>query len=191
MNRTKTILGVLLAAALLFCAAAATTAFWRGQITTENILTFGSLKLALRQTTLSGQTELPVTDQTPFNITSHNGVSRIVRVENLCDHPMYVRVSLKMAGATANGVTFDAGGLVSYAINDEDWAYENGWYYYKTALGPHTTSEELMTKVIFDDISKITSDYPGGSFDLTVNAQAVQSENNAADPRSASGWPAD
>lgn len=191
MNRTKRITLVLLAAALLICAAAATTAFWRGQITTENILTFGSLKLALRQTTLSGGAERPVTTRDPMRLTDQDSVSRIIRVESLCDHPMFVRVSLQMEGVREDGTIFDAGSLVTFAVNSADWAYEDGWYYYKAALAPRETTAPLMDEIVFNDINKLTSSYPGVTFRMNVKAQAVQSENNAADPRSASGWPAD
>ena len=67
--------------------------------------------------------------------------------------------------------------------------YRDGWYYYKQILTPHETTNALMTQVIFQDIDSITQTYPGSQFDLDVDAQAVQSENNTTDVLSATGWP--
>ena len=102
---------------------------------------------------------------------------------------MFVRVALQMNGATADGTEFNAESLVSYEINRTDWHYQEGWYYYTKPLNPHETTSELMTQVIFKDISNITQTYPGGRFFLQIDAQAVQSENNADNALNASGWP--
>ena len=170
---------------------ALTTAFFTSQVVTDNILTFGDLKLAIRQTTLGPSgSEVPVSQGSSFNITTQNTVSRILRVENVGSHPMYVRVAIHMEGSTAQGSTFDASAMVSYQLNEDAWLYQDGWYYYKQPLAPDETTEELMTQVIFADISTISQQYPGSRFDMQVDAQAVQSENNAPDALSASGWPA-
>ena len=181
---------IFLAAVLALCLTAATTAFLTRQTTADNILTFGSLQLALRQTTLNSHgEEVPVAQDSTFDITSHSAVSRILRVENTGEHPMYFRVALHMAGTTADGKTFDTRDLVSYQLNEADWVYRDGWYYYKQILTPHETTNALMTQVIFQDINSITQTYPGSQFDLDVDAQAVQSENNTTDVLSATGWP--
>ena len=67
--------------------------------------------------------------------------------------------------------------------------YRDGWYYYKQPLAPDEITEELMTQVIFTDIDAITQNYPGSRFDMQVDAQAVQSENNAGHVLSVVGWP--
>ena len=190
MKIRKKYIWILIAAALALCLTAMTTAFLTRQVVTDNILTFGSLKLALHQTTLTPDgSEVAVSNETAFDITSHNAVSRILRVENACDHPMYVRVAVRMEGTTAAGKTFDADELVSYKLNEDDWLYRDGWYYYKQPLAPDEITEELMTQVIFTDIDAITQNYPGSRFDMQVDAQAVQSENNAGHVLSVVGWP--
>ena len=88
---------IFLAAVLALCLTAATTAFLTRQTTADNILTFGSLQLALRQTTLNSHgEEVPVAQDSTFDIPSHSAVSRILRVEHTGEHPMYVRVALHM-----------------------------------------------------------------------------------------------
>lgn len=190
MKKRMKYAGFLAAAVLVLCLTATTSAFLTRHAVTDNLLTFGNLSLALRQTTLTPQgQETPVSSDTPFNITSHQAVSRILRVENTGNHPMYVRVSLQMVGTTSDGQTIDTQDHVSYQLNESDWVYRDGWYYYTQALPPHETTQELMTQVIFNDMNAITQAYPGSQFDLDVDAQAVQSENNASDVLSATGWP--
>lgn len=190
MKKRTIILFIFIAAVLALCLTNATTAFLTRQTTADNILTFGSLQLALRQTTLTpGGEEVSVTQDSAFDITSHSAVSRILRVENTGEHPMYVRVALHMVGTTADGKTFDTQNLVSYQLNEADWVYRDGWYHYKQVLTPHETTNALMTQVIFQNINSITQTYPGSQFDLDVDAQAVQSENNTTDVLSVTGWP--
>lgn len=188
-NKTKYLWG-LIAILLVLGLASVTIAFTTRQATANNVLTFGNLKLALRQTTLSptGE-EIPYNEQESFNITTHNTVSRIVRVENVGDHPMYVRIALSMNGTRADGTAFDTDDLVQYNINDTDWVYRDGWYYYRHALEAQQTTRPLLTEVEFDGNGVITAGGPDSSMDLQIDAQAVQSENNAAAVLDASGWP--
>lgn len=190
MKKRMKYAGFLVAAVLVLCLTATTTAFLTRQVVTDNLLTFGNLSLALRQTTLTAQgEEVPITQDTPFRITSHQAVSRILRVENTGNHPMYVRVSLQVVGVASDGQAIDVQELVSFQLNKSDWVYQDGWYYYTQALPPHAITQELMTQVIFHDIDAVTQQYPGCQFDLDVDAQAVQSENNASHVLSATGWP--
>lgn len=190
MKKKKKYLWIFIAVILILCLTGTTAAFLTRQVATDNILTFGNLQMALRQTTLSSDgNEIPISQKEPFDITSNNIVSRILRVENVGEHSMYVRVALNMNGIAADGTTFDAGDLVTYRLNEADWIYQGDWYYYKQPLAPHEVTNELMTQVIFDNIGVITQNYPGSQFTMHINAQAVQSENNNSDVLSATGWP--
>ena len=102
---------------------------------------------------------------------------------------MYVRVDLGIKGTDKDGNEIkNADALAGYTLNDEDWLYQDGWYYYREALEPGSETEELLTEVIFD-IDEISSLYPGGNFDLNVSAQGVQSRNNEDNVLAARGWP--
>lgn len=190
MKNRKYYSWVLVAAALVLCLTATTTAFLTRQVVTDNVLTFGNLKMIIHQTTiLSDGTEIPVNEDEPTDITYSDRVSRIVRFENVGEHPMYIRVSLKINGISSEGTEFNADDMVAYQINEEDWIYHDGWYYYKQPLKSKETTQELMSQIIFVDISSITNNYPGSRFDMKIDAQAVQSENNAQDVLLAAGWP--
>ena len=189
LNKKKLIC-IAAASVLLICCAAPTIAFITRQTKTENIITFGNVRLQLHETTLNEDNqEIEFQEDTETDITHSDTCSRIVRVENLGEQPIYLRVSLSMEGTQEDGTSFQADEYASYQLNEEDWYYENGWYYYKTELAPHVTSEELMTQVIFNDISEITEKYPGSKFKLSIDAQGVQSKNNGGSVSEAAGWP--
>lgn len=190
MKKRRKYSWVLIVAALVLCLTATTTAFLTRQVVTDNVLTFGNLKMVIHQTTISSNgDEVPVTENIPTNITSNDVISRIVRFENVGEHPMYVRVSIDMNGITSEGTEFDANNMIAYQVNEEDWIYSDGWYYYKQPLEPNETTQELMSQIVFVDMNSITQEYPGSRFDMKMDAQAVQSENNAQDVLSAAGWP--
>lgn len=189
MNKKK-LIWIAAASVLLLCCAAPTIAFITRQTTTDNIITFGNVRLQLHETMLNEDNqEVAVQEEAKTDITHNNTLSRIVRVENLGEQPIYLRVALSMSGTEEDGTPFQADDFVSYQLNEEDWYYEDGWYYYKTELAPHVTSEELMTQVIFNNISEITEKYPGSEFKLDIDAQGVQSKNNGDDVSQAAGWP--
>ncbi len=167
-----------------------TLAYTTSSVETENIITFGNLKLKIVETVLNetGE-EIPFSPEEPVDITKKESVSRIVKVENVGQQPMFVRVELNITGTDKDGNTVEsAKELADYNINEEYWLYDNGWYYYTGILEPGTQSEELITEVMFDT-NQITNNYPGGSFHLEINAQAVQSKNNGTNVIEASGWP--
>lgn len=186
----KKITWIAAASVLLMCCAAPTIAFLTKQTETDNVITFGNVRLQLHETTLNeDRQEVEFEEETQTDITHTDRLSRIVRVENIGSQPVYLRVALSMSGIEEDGTTFKADDYVSYQLNEKDWIYDDGWYYYKTELAPDLTTEELMTEVIFNDINEITEKYPGSEFKLNIDAQGVQSKNNGEDVTKAQGWP--
>lgn len=167
-----------------------TLAFFTTSVDTENIIQFGDLGIRINETTLDAQgEEVAYSPGESANISRNSRQSRIVRVENTGGQPTYVRVDLGIKGTDKDGNEIkNADALAGYTLNDEDWLYQDGWYYYREALEPGSETEELLTEVIFD-IDEISSLYPGGNFDLNVSAQGVQSRNNEDNVLAARGWP--
>ena len=180
---------ILLLSIICLLIMATTVAFITREKVANNILTFGNIKMQLLQTTLDkNNMEKCINDDESFDIMHNSTVSRMIRVKNLGKHDFFLRISLKMMGKDKNNNEFDAYNLVTYDINTEDWIYREGWYYYKTIVKQGETTSNLITKIMFD-IDNITSNYPNGNFKFDVDAQAVQSENNAKDVLSVEGWP--
>lgn len=187
-NRRNTIIACI--GLLAVFAIARSLTFTTVSVDTESTVTFGNLALQINETMLDEEgEEIPCTLENAVPLARKSDVSRIVRVENTGRQPMFVRVALDMQGEDQEGGEIEnANALAEYALNEEDWTYRDGWYYYNALLEPGRETEALMTEVMFD-INKITADYPGGNFDLDILAQGVQSRNNADNALDAQGWP--
>lgn len=157
-----------------------------GQVT--NRITYGDVELTLIENTLENGVEIPFTQNTPVKV-SGGEYSRIVRVKNTGEHPIYVRVALRLTAVDGNGqeTTLPAD-FYSYDINNSDWTESDGWYYYnQAALTENEETNTLMTKIMFDHTK--LNDVAGYELTLHIQAEAVQSENNGDTVWQAVGWP--
>ena len=115
-------------------------------------------------------------------------VSKRVSIENVCGHPFYLRVKV-VSNSTNQALSADD--CLKLDINTADWTFVDGYYYYTKILQPGETTPALFTQVEIVG-SKVDQNHVGSMLSLTVNAYAVQSQNNPAEhPWNAAGWPAD
>lgn len=188
MNKEITIIVLLIIMICLFVITA-TIAFTTRTTITNNIITFGNLKMELIHRTLNEKNEeVDVNNNANIDITYNSTVSRIVRIKNIGNHSFFVRISIDIIGIDENKNQFNANNLVSYNWNTEDWIYKDGYYYYRKELKGNETTSNLMTQIKFD-INNITSNYPNGEFKININAEAVQAENNEKEVLNVVGWP--
>lgn len=166
------------------------TAFISRRITAKNIITFGSVKIQLHETCLDGNgIEVAFNPDSVTKLTSKEVQNRIFRVENISKHPLYVRLSFSVLGTDRDGEKFDT--RKCFRVNTElkEWIYQDGWYYYDSILESGEKTEALVADMICD-MEQILSCYPGSNFELSVQAQAVQSEYNQLESVIlAEGWP--
>ena len=159
--------------------------------TANNVITFGNIKMQLLQTTLNeNNEEINVNNNEKFDITHTSTVSRRIKVKNLGKQEIFLRISLEMIGTDENNKEFNANDLVTYDVNENDWIYKDGWYYYKNTIKENEITSNLITEIAFD-INNITTNYPKGNLKFNVKAQAVQAKNNAVDVLNVVGWPED
>lgn len=101
---------------------------------------------------------------------SENGFEDI-SVRNLGTIDSYIRVKVipqwSEPGLSIANVGFD--------INDSDWKYEDGYYYYKYAVKGSEETSKLINTISFD----LTEAYEGASFTIQVVAEGVQSTHEA------------
>lgn len=188
MNKKTVILLIIVTILLMLCITG-TVAFLAKQVDTDNIITFGNIKMQLIETkTNDNNEEVEVTDGETLDITYESELKRKIKIKNLGNSSIYVRVALDTIGTDREGVNFETKDFVDYNINQENWTYKDGWYYYNQQLEPDQTTEELDTKIKFD-LNEITKKYPKSSFELKINAQAVQAKNNSNQVLEADGWP--
>ena len=151
-----------------------------------NVVTSGDITLQINEMTDQG---------TPFPsegvyVVPGDVVSKVVTVENICDHPFYLRVKL-VYGIDSRELS--SADCFKLNINTENWTFKEGWYYYTGILEPGQETPEVFSHVEIVG-SQVDNSYIGKTLSLSVIAQAVQSEHNPIennDTTTAAGWPAE
>ena len=161
-----------------------TLAFYTTVGTATNVVTSGNIQLKIHEKTADGS-DFPAEG---VYVVPGDIVSKQVSIENICAHPFYLRVKLV---SSTNDETLSPDDCLKLNLDSQNWAEKDGYYYYKQILQPGETTSSLFTQVEIVG-SKVDQTHIGSMLSLTVNAYAVQSENNPAEhPWSASGWPGD
>lgn len=151
-----------------------------------NVVTSGDIELQIHEMTDQG-TAFP---EEGVYIVPGDIVSKQVSIENVCDHPFYLRVKV-IYGVDSQELS--AEDCFKLNIDAENWHLQDGWYYYKGIVAPGQTTPNVFSHVEIVG-SKVDQSYIGKTLTLTVRAQAVQSENNPVEDMKtylASGWPAE
>ena len=179
-------LAIGLAAILVTLLTQGSLAYYTVVGTATNVVTSGNIRLVIHETTDQGT---PFPEEGVYVIPG-DIVSKVVTVENDCDHPFYLRLKVVYG---ANSTDLPAEECLNLNIDTEHWSYKNGWFYYKGIVAPHTFTPRFFSEVEIVG-SKVDASHIGSKLTLTVVAQAVQSENNPVENGDASqafGWPAE
>ena len=186
MRKIKLRLLVISVCAIVFAfMSQSTLAYYSAIGTATNVITSGNIKLAIHETSGDGS---PFPEEGVYVIPGQI-VSKRVTVENVCDHPFYLRVKLKNS---IDDVELNVDDCFNIDINESSWTVnDDGYIYYNNVLEPGE-----MTPAVFTEVEivgeKVDKGYIGKVLSLTVSAYAVQQENNPAEyPWYASGWPDD
>lgn len=149
-----------------------------------NVVTAGNISFKIHETTDQGT---PFPEEGVY-IVPGDIVSKRVTIENICDHPFYLRVKI-VYGIDAVDLPVDH--ILTPNINTKYWEYHDGWYYYKGIVEPGMTTPHVFSQVEVVG-EEFSVEYLGHTLTLTVKAHAVQSANNPlVDGKfyTASGWP--
>lgn len=121
-------------------------------------------------------------------------MSRIVRVKNTGNHPMFVRVRLRFECVDAAGSVHAADDLVAYSGGDAAWVEHDpsdGYLYLTAPLSPGEASAPVVADVEVDTAAAIARYGKGCTYRLVADGYGVQSENQKTDDVfAAEGWPA-
>ena len=152
-----------------------------------NVVTSGEIRLKIHEKTADGST-FP---EEGVYIMPGDIVSKQVSVENVCDHPFYLRVKM-VYGIDSETLPYED--CFKLNVDESNWLlHDDGWYYYNGIVEPEATTPAVFSHV--EIVGKeVDNDYIGKTLSLTVVAQAVQSENNPLTDgkfHTASGWPAE
>lgn len=176
---------IALAAILMTFFSQQTLAYYSTVGKATNVVTSGDIQLIIHEKTADGS-DFPAEG---VYIIPGDIVSKRVTVENVCNHPFYLRVKLVRG---SDSETLSAEDAIKLDLNTQEWTVaEDGYIYYNVILEPGQTTVPVFTQVEIVG-SKVDQNHIGSALSLTVNAYAVQSENNPAEhPWDASGWPAE
>ena len=140
----------------------------------SNVVTSGNLKMMIHEKTDQGN-DFPAEG---VYIMPGDVVSKRVSIENICEHPFYLRVRVVFG---VNSESLSSEDCFKLNINDKDWQ----------RVEPGDTTAEVFSHAEIVG-AKVDKSYIGKTLTLTVDAQAVQSENNpvsGGDISKVSGWP--
>lgn len=184
MKARNRLLLIAIAAILLTVLTQPSLAYYTTIGKATNVVTSGNIELQIHEKTADGS-DFP---EEGVYVIPGDIVSKQVSVENVCDHPFYLRVKL-VSGADNAALRPEE--CLKLDIDTQSWTLVDGFYYYNRILQPGETTPNLFTQVEIVG-SKVDKSFVGSALSLTVNAYAVQSENNPADaPWDAAGWPAE
>ena len=170
MKKKWTIATVLLLAVALL--AVGTWAYFSAVGTADNVITMGSVKLALHDEDGAGQ---------PFTTVSAmpgSVVNKVVYVENVGSGAFYTRVKItpEVVGANGELVPLTDRSLLTLELNNEDWiAGEGGYYYYRGSVDPQAATSKLFNQVKFS--MDMGNEYQNATVHIYVTAEAVQTAN--------------
>lgn len=182
-----------LLALLVAGAAVGTLAYFTASTVTHNVITSGNIDIALVETMKEGNSEVPYPGTPVDGIVPGKEVSKIVRVENVGEHPAWVRIRVDVAVKGEDGKALSGAELqLNYHTAASDkWIYADGYYYFKEALVPGVKTTPLFDTVTF--LTTMGNDYQSARISIDVQAQGVQSENNpipdGGDVTDIKGWP--
>lgn len=200
----KLILALSVAALAALIAVGVTMAFVTRTVEVDNVITFGSVRMRVLETEAvagdGGQVvERPVENGESIRVGA-GVMSRIVRVENAGGVDALVRIRPVVEAVTEQGDRMPAGACAVLAMNEGEGASQwtrggDGWWYCNATVRAQGAPSGSVTAPVMTGI-EFVGDYPslvgpGGSFVLTVEAQAVQAPHNAERAIDAQGWPSD
>ena len=184
MKAKARLLLIAMAAILITMLTQPTLAYYTTIGKATNVVTSGNIELAIHEKTADGS-EFPTNG---VYVVPGDIVSKRVSIENVCAHPFYLRIKL-VSGSTNEALS--AEDCLEMDIDTTNWTYQDGFYYFNRTLLPGETTPALFTQVEIVG-EKVDQTHVGSMLSLTVNAYAVQSENNPAEhPWDAAGWPAE
>lgn len=181
-----------------------TAAFTVRDASANNVIAFGGVSLrTIEQEERADGTLADVPED--YEVKATSGLaSRIVSFQNAGASDLYVRARPVMRAESGSGEDRgDASAVTEFQMDQTGaWVRQaDGWWYYTggekdgrvaaatDGSGAGETTAPLMEGIEFvGDFYNVVG--PGGKFVFTVEAQAVQADNNGESALDATGWPA-
>jgi len=183
----KILLISLLSAMCILLTVTGTLALITSETTGVNVITMGNIKVATIETAVEEAGGIPKPFEGTFTVIPGRQNSWIFEVENRGNQDAYIRVSIDKVINLANGVSGTPDNdVMQFAINNTDWQYQDGFYYYKKPLAANAKTTPLFTAVSFDAAAGNLYQMATATADISVSATQVK--NNGATATEALGW---
>lgn len=190
---------ILFLSAVMICLAilsAGTIAYFNAEDTAHNVITTGGVNIEVLEQMRDGNTLVDFPSDGISGVMPGSAVSKIVRVKNTGAADAWIRVKVSETVESADGtelpLTLNNGADVMTFSLMNGWVDGNdGYYYFNRPI-----AAQQMTDVLFDEVyfsEAMGNEYQSCTANILINAQAVQSANNAI-PSGGSvtdilGWP--
>ena len=175
---------MVLCAVIVLCMAimaGGTAAYFTAEETAYNVITTGVLDMDLVEKTTGGADwpESGITGVMPGMV-----VDKIAYVENTGTIDFYTRLKVTVSVTAKDSELSDA--YITLDYDTENWTEKDGYYYYNGVVSPEGKTEPLFEKVTFS--KDMGNAYQNARVEILVEAEAVQSKNNADSALDAAGW---
>lgn len=191
-------LAVISVLALCFAIAAGSTlAYFTDSKTAHNVITSGGVGITVVETTKNPDgTEVEFPKDGITGVMPGAAVSKIVSVKNTGESEAWIRVKVDTTMTNAKNeqlpssikLTDDTSvDLVSFTVDEENWTYQDGYYYYTDPVAAGDSTAVLFSEVNF--APEMPNAYQNSTTIINVSAQAVQTANNGKTVMAAAGWP--
>ncbi|MBE6690075.1 MAG: hypothetical protein E7590_02170 [Ruminococcaceae bacterium] len=169
--------------------------FTSGVNNDKNEIVSGNLDIELIELKNTDQGE--TTYINPVEIMPATSVSKIVKIKNAGNLPVYVRIKIeKTINKPADSLPTRWEDLISCDFDLDDvttpeveglWIYQDGYYYYNMPLEPGSATVPLFENVYFS--ADMGNAFMDSEIYFTVRCEATQSNGNANTAMEAIGWP--
>lgn len=190
MNKKNLLIGSALVLAALLVVGGTMAWFTAAADPIINTFTAGTVEIELHDVQMDNGEELLFPENGIGKVNPGDEYEKIVYVENTGTKAIYVRVKLTPAwtkGESSLPLQVGSVDMATFPLLNNGWVlHTDGWYYYTEPLAgagdnvANAVTTHLIEKVKFAGAA-MTNDYQDATFTLTVEAQAIQASNGAAE----------
>ena len=175
---------------ILAIAAMGSSAFFSAEDTVHNVITSGSVNIAVVETMLDGTELKAFPEEGITGVMPGSTVSKIVSIRNTGRSDAWIRVRVSIEVKDGEGLPLDTG-VVGFTVEGPWFDGGDGYYYYGEAVPAERETQVLFREVRFDP--DMGNEYQNCTAYIKIEAEAVQTANNpipdGGTVRDVAGWP--
>ena len=175
---------------ILAIAAMGSSALFSAEDTAHNVITSGSVNIAVVETMLDGTELKAFPEEGITGVMPGSTVSKIVSIRNTGRSDAWIRVRVSIEVKDGEGLPLDTG-VVGFTVEGPWFDGGDGYYYYGEAVPAERETQVLFREVRFDP--DMGNEYQNCTAYIKIEAEAVQTANNpipdGGTVRDVAGWP--